>query len=104
MSYEGYEVWLCSVGHRHYFDCYNSPHSSTWKCDVEDCESPLVWRDCVDETNCDGEERKLEIDKEATYKTCECCGNKERLTQETFKIPAGEAVQYFGKDWEVDDE
>jgi len=87
MSYEGYEVWLCATGHRHYFDCYNSPSEKGWRCH---CGAARAWWCAVDQTNGPGEEPALTVAQAATYSTCPCCHVRKPLTEVTFVIPEKE--------------
>lgn len=86
MSYEGYEIWLCKNGHRHAYDCYDTPLQEEWACDVPDCGEKLSWWEAVDETNFEGEPTTLKI-KEEHRCTCKECGNEHHSKEVTFEIP-----------------
>jgi hypothetical protein len=66
MSYEGYNVYLCALGHRWTADFYNDnrecPH----------CTGQPVWSRGVDQTNGDGEDPELKVETPAPQ--CESCG------------------------------
>lgn len=85
MSYEGYEVWLCSNGHRHTFDCYQTPDWKEWAC--PHCGTPVAWMESVDETNCEPRPTRLTVDHPAVTKRCEHCGVTTELAPVEYKIP-----------------
>jgi len=63
MSYEGYIRVLCNNGHLtewDYYEYYNSEEPNTCHCGAK-----FVWRNDVDQTNCEEEKYiiKLEVDK-----------------------------------------
>ena len=84
MSYEGYEVWLCANGHRHFFDCYDAPEAKSWRCH---CGAAVAWEYAVDQTNGPGDEPDLTIAKAAVFKSCACCGNRSQVEEATYVIP-----------------
>lgn len=85
MSYEGYEVWLCANGHRHFFDCHDTPDEKTWACF---CRASRAWSRSVDDTNGPGDEPALTVAQQATYSTCPCCGLSKQTSPEAYVIPS----------------
>lgn len=104
MSYEGYDMVLCELGHvtEYYAHSIDNPTSlsvysgmhddgrSTWKCPY--CSSKLAWSTSVDETNgidetglCPGDVI-LEIKEEPIFHTCSC-GHVHQTSSVTYKIP-----------------
>lgn len=82
MSYEGYERFLCKVGHLTEVDCYD--HS---KGDCPRCGLAMVWRELVDTTNDEGIETALALKTLAIYCTCKDCGVGHLKEAATYEIP-----------------
>jgi hypothetical protein len=93
MSYEGYDMVLCELGHLSEYDVYSprnptSPSERSWNCY---CGAAMVWSSSVDTTNgkdetglCPGEVVLEEIEF-SSYHRCEC-GNKHEIPA-IYKIP-----------------
>jgi hypothetical protein len=93
MSYEGYEIYVCSNGHRwsrDVYDCYGDnpcPH----------CGADVAWSCSVDCTNGDYDSPELELVEHAPV--CKCCG--QTTGPAVYKIPGPEVqAVYVGDQWE----
>src|SRR5271170_4788421 len=92
ISYYGYDLILCSAGHRSSFDVFNSPigefADEAVKCR---CGMPYVWYSAVDQTNepengvYPGEVELVE-EKPAVVKVCDL-GHEHEIEEATYKIP-----------------
>lgn len=104
MSYEGYEVVLCANGHRHTFNCYDSPQLSPelkeqwdvtdydlemcWHC--PDCNSFAVWWEGVDQTNDSGWITDLKEHTPEELSTCEHCDCSKKIKAAAYCIPSNQ--------------
>ena len=88
MSYEGYEQCLCVKGHLYIGqDLYDFSDP----CPV--CQSPAVWVNCVDDTNCESygyipDFSSLRI-KEAQVETCNL-GHVHLVSPAIYRVPTEE--------------
>jgi len=90
MSYEGFEQWLCEMGHHFRFDCYEAPDQASWRC--SECGSRLAWWNAVDETNMghEGWESTYvhpEVVDQGKMHTCSACGSRDVVTPARHRIP-----------------
>lgn len=88
MSYEGYVQSLCAKGHYSIADCWEDP-----KCD--DCDSPIVWTNSVDQTN-DDDVGYIEMDfwilEKALNEVCNL-GHYHQVRPAIYKIPTEEQTR-----------
>lgn len=97
MSYEGYVQMLCIKGHNWNVDCYMEGDNET--CPV--CKAPPVWRNSVDQTNCDEYGYvKLEVDVPAVICKCDKCGIEHTVEPVRYKIPPPDARENAIDEWE----
>jgi hypothetical protein len=100
MSFEGYIQKLCANGHHWVCDVYFDDSNEV--CSV--CGAEVVWKNIVDTTNgmyCDCDEGDcefcdngridghvdLEVNQEAVFENCSCCGSRREVFPATYKIP-----------------
>lgn len=102
MSYSGYVQKLCKNGHLSSHDTYEYKEENCY------CGQPYVWSNNVDTTNgsycyeCGSKGCKwcnngridgyieLEVEEDAKFEKCECCGNNKQVAPVKYKIPKKE--------------
>ena len=105
MSYEGYEQCLCENGHYFIKDAWDEERPCPY------CQSPIVWENSVDETNCDSvgfiqhEDLNKFIIAPRVMEKCECCGQVKPSAPAIYRIPTKEeteAIRTISEFGEVD--
>ncbi len=83
MSYEGYEIGLCELGHFRSSDCYIANRDE--RCS---CGALFAWWFAVDQTNDSGVRPLLIIWKDAEYDRCLTCDHSKLIHEEQYCIPS----------------
>lgn len=86
MSYEGTEVYICTNGHIHLYDCYSCPEPTTWKCKY--CSSGFYAKGQIDMTNGLPYYLRFKLIQKTPPKTYRCkeCGSIKTLEHATYKF------------------
>lgn len=98
MSYEGYEQQLCENGHLRIIDAWFSEEAMNCICGAK-----IVWRNGVDDTNCDAIgyiEMNQFLIKEATQQACEHCGHITKGEPAIYRIPTLEETKRAQTYWD----
>jgi len=87
MSFDGYYQILCKNGHLHHADMFDYEYWSCWY-----CKYGIVWSNLVDQTNTNGDEFVVKLEKLTTQKACTCsCGHIHTTgPPSTYKIPSSD--------------
>lgn len=95
MSYEGYDQLLCKNGHYTEIDAMEVLYGEGYGV-CSTCNQEFVWINCVDCTNSDGEEYRIElkVDKEAVTETCDKCHAVKVIEPVRWIIPKDEGRSF----------
>ena len=94
MSYEGYVQRICEKGHYSTADAFEE-YGYVPGYEEEDlprchCGAKIVWRNSVNETNCEGFgyiDMAPFLIKEAQTSTCAHCGHTSIVSKEKYRVP-----------------
>ena len=81
MSYEGYDIHLCALGHRWETDAYQDTGTCPY------CDGAAIWSCQVDCTNGPGDEPDLEVLRKAKTEKCPECDHVKVIEPTRYKIP-----------------